>query len=452
MTERHHLFVSYAHVDNKPMPGVKNGWVTELVRALTNIVEGELGRPDDFNPWMDHELHGNDAVTPTIERALLNSDTILLVLSPAYLASSWCTKELTGFLERHGIESGRVFMVEFNPVERPEALRDLLGFRFHEVDPEGRITKLGWPQPNPAQMLYYERVDDLGRALAGKIRELNDGDDADPPRTPERTVLLAPVSDDLRKERDALRRALEQERIAVLPENGYYRLDALDDQLKSDLAKADLYVQLISDAVGAGLPAHYHRHAADTSLPRRLWHAPSVELDTVADDDHRALFEDQTLIVSDLTELQGEILKALRPEPVKPPLEGKLFIHHAPEDEHHVGAITRWLADHHLRFNLPMPKATEISVSDRREDITRNLLQCEQLLFLFCEAEEAWLDQQFILYRQIQSRRKDLALFGLCSESAAHAIPIPPEVTIFRCDAHNVTHCLEHFINGGDHG
>ena len=38
MVERQDIFISYAHVDNVPLPGVARGWVT-------NFVEGRTPRP-----------------------------------------------------------------------------------------------------------------------------------------------------------------------------------------------------------------------------------------------------------------------------------------------------------------------------------------------------------------------------------------------------------------------
>jgi hypothetical protein len=31
---QHDLFVSYAHVDNEPLPGAEMGWVTNLIHGL----------------------------------------------------------------------------------------------------------------------------------------------------------------------------------------------------------------------------------------------------------------------------------------------------------------------------------------------------------------------------------------------------------------------------------
>ena len=38
------IFISYAHVDDEPLPPVENGWVTELFRGLKVQVASHLGR------------------------------------------------------------------------------------------------------------------------------------------------------------------------------------------------------------------------------------------------------------------------------------------------------------------------------------------------------------------------------------------------------------------------
>ena len=59
------IFISYAHVDNKPLPGVEHGWVTNFVEALKITLAKEMGRNDKFSLWMDYEkLRGNHALTP----------------------------------------------------------------------------------------------------------------------------------------------------------------------------------------------------------------------------------------------------------------------------------------------------------------------------------------------------------------------------------------------------
>jgi hypothetical protein len=60
------IFVSYAHVDDDPLPGANEGWVSTLVRSLKTRLAQKLGRSDAYSLWMDHELSGSEPVTSQI--------------------------------------------------------------------------------------------------------------------------------------------------------------------------------------------------------------------------------------------------------------------------------------------------------------------------------------------------------------------------------------------------
>ena len=64
----HDVFVSYAHIDNEPLAGAADGWVTTLVRNLTTIVRQKLGdREGRLDVWVDDELAGNVPFPAQIE-------------------------------------------------------------------------------------------------------------------------------------------------------------------------------------------------------------------------------------------------------------------------------------------------------------------------------------------------------------------------------------------------
>ena len=87
---------------------------------------------------------------------------IVSILSPAYLESEWCRRELTTFLEvaaGRPRPASRAFVVEVTelPEGRPEGLREVLGYRAwypeSPLDPTPRT--LGMPQPDPEDPRYY---------------------------------------------------------------------------------------------------------------------------------------------------------------------------------------------------------------------------------------------------------------------------------------------------------
>ena len=127
------IFVSYAHVDDDPLPGASSGWVSTFVGCLKTRLAQRLGRSDAFSLWMDHELRGSQSITRQLIERARNSATLVVVLSPGYAASSWCRRERETFLDLVQERRRPVFVVERDRVdeaERPAALGDFKGFTF----------------------------------------------------------------------------------------------------------------------------------------------------------------------------------------------------------------------------------------------------------------------------------------------------------------------------------
>ncbi len=170
---KYDVFISYAHVNDKPLPPAIKVLVTTFVVGLKSKLAEEIGRKEDCRLWMDYDLRGNDSVTPKIHEILDKAGTLVLCLSKGYLASRWCREELTSFLDRVGTDSGRVFVVYHSPVEKmPESLTDLKKYEFWLEDEKGQPRTLAVPIPDPTERTYYNMQENLARDLARKIRDL----------------------------------------------------------------------------------------------------------------------------------------------------------------------------------------------------------------------------------------------------------------------------------------
>src|SRR5262245_22406460 len=90
------VFVSYAHIDDAtPVPG-EPGWITALHKWLQVRLAQLLGK--DPKIWRDPQLHGNDILATAISEQLPRVAVFVSVLSPRYVNSEWCKRELTEFL------------------------------------------------------------------------------------------------------------------------------------------------------------------------------------------------------------------------------------------------------------------------------------------------------------------------------------------------------------------
>ena len=245
------IFVSYAQADNALIAGAEKGWITTLINTLKTQLGQKLGSIDAFDLWMDSELRGSSSATPEIIKQLENSATFILILSPAYIASEWCQLELTCFMTQVAENSGRMFVVEYTQIEnaqRPSYLGDLRGYQFWITDDNNRSRTLAIPKPHPEEREYYQRIDDLAR----KLKELQEQAKAIVPVTTpakpslQHTVFLAEVSPNLEERRNEVKRYLEQQGVAVLP-NKKYSFATIQAELDSDLEQARLFVQLLSE-------------------------------------------------------------------------------------------------------------------------------------------------------------------------------------------------------------
>jgi archaellum component FlaC len=171
------IFISYAHVDNERLPGADAGWVTTLVSALKKSLAQKLGRADSYSLWMDYQLRGHQPVNADIYEQLKGSAILVFILSTGYLASRWCLLEFYTFLSQIEQDSGRLFMVEYEPVKAEEKLPEvqkLLNYPFWQRDENtGEPRTLGIPKPHPDRdQEYYQQLNKLATELANKLKQL----------------------------------------------------------------------------------------------------------------------------------------------------------------------------------------------------------------------------------------------------------------------------------------
>ncbi len=220
----HDVFVSYAHIDNEPLPGIKHGWVTNFVEGLKITLAKEMGRKDKFSLWMDYEkLRGNHTVTPEIHSVLAEARTLVLFLSKSYLESSWCMDEFNTFAARpEAGGGGRIFAVYVAPVEEePDVLQDLLNYKLWVEDDGGHRT-LGDPQPDPTEHRYYDQLRALSRDLAETLSGIQK------PKLPSNVVFVNGGEQDV----ELMRATAEELRLAgmahTLPVTAIAGFDAAD--------------------------------------------------------------------------------------------------------------------------------------------------------------------------------------------------------------------------------
>src|SRR5262249_30994575 len=94
------IFISYAHVDNLQVADEDKGWVTDFHDTLFKLLWQETRQKPTI--WRDERgLDGRQA-DPAIAAALTRSAVLVVVLSPAYVESTYCLAEARDFCaQRH---------------------------------------------------------------------------------------------------------------------------------------------------------------------------------------------------------------------------------------------------------------------------------------------------------------------------------------------------------------
>src|SRR5579862_1446606 len=142
MSFERHLFISYAHIDNLPVPPEQHGWISRFHASLEVMLSQRLGK--NARIWRDSKLGGSDVFAEEIIAKFQNTALLLAVLSPRYIESEWCTRELNEFcswldsLDQLKIEhKSRIIKVIKIPVESddgiPEVMKTVLGHQFYDV-------------------------------------------------------------------------------------------------------------------------------------------------------------------------------------------------------------------------------------------------------------------------------------------------------------------------------
>ena len=166
---KHHIFVSYAEIDNSSLDNSDKGWVTSLVQILENDTSKRLG--NKVKIWADYMMPGYVSAQDYKREQIAKSAIYLIVLSKSYLSNAETRNELNIILSQVPLESGRIFVLETHEIERPAPLKKVEGYRFWEKDETERDKTFG--RFNPANdQKFMGAVQCLAADLTTKLNVL----------------------------------------------------------------------------------------------------------------------------------------------------------------------------------------------------------------------------------------------------------------------------------------
>jgi hypothetical protein len=423
----HDLFVSYAHLDNRG----EMAWVTNLVRHLETETSARLGTKD-LRISIDHDLDGNRPLTVEIVERIRQSATLLVIMSPGYIASAWCARERNAFLAfaRECVSDGRIFIVhcrEIEPLALPPEFGDLIGFKFwtRAAGAGGGVARpLGLTHVD--EPAYFDSVINLSDRLARKLREMRaagtGGVRSFAPTAAEH-IFLARSTDDMEAREAELVGYLTQAGLGILPQ-AWYREDDHQEfraAMQADLRRCSAFVQLLGRLPGrrakfAGdrrFPTVQYDIAKESGKAILQWRELVDDSATVEDQGHRALLDGAR--ACGFEEFKRAIVEAARRKPQIPTPRSAnvaVFVNADGSDLDIARQLSQLLAEQGVECYWPI---TEGSPEKVRLDLEANLKACDGLVLIYGASEPSWVRDQLRQGRKILSQRdRPLAAMAIC--------------------------------------
>jgi hypothetical protein len=233
-----HLFISYAHLDNKKTADDDQGWVDRFDKSLKAFLSTAIG--EEALIWRDRKLRGNDVFAEEIVSQFPKTALLVSILSPRYLKSEWCLKEIKEFCkvaETHGglvIDNQmRVHRVMLMPLaaelreKLPGKLKDELGYPFYQEEEGGRFLTLDPRFGDKSKAAFNRELALMAKDLAEMIEKLREEESrvpkpipAESAGPPKPVIYLSECSWDRGDDREKIRGELRATGYTVLPDRG----------------------------------------------------------------------------------------------------------------------------------------------------------------------------------------------------------------------------------------
>jgi TIR domain len=422
------LFISYAHIDNQPLTPEQKGWISRFHASLEALLSMRLGQTAKI--WRDDKLQGNDIFAKEIVDQFAQTAVLVSVLTPRYLNSDWCTKELREFCERAEQSGGvifrnkaRVFKVLKWPVPTqeslPPVLRDVLGYEFFTLD-DGTPFELDSAYGEKFAQAYNRQVGKLAYEISQLLQQLTTAtlppvNGGAPDATAKATVYLAECSYDRKQTREILECDLRRHGYTVLPDKQLPQEEAdYVGAVEHLLARSQLAVHLVGASYGAvpDGPSQKSlvmlqnelavRRSKVSALPRLISLPEGVRSEQAAQQEFiEALHRDAEaqfgadLITGDIEVLKAAIHATLKkleqpaPQLLKELNAGAALIYLIcnPKDLKVTVPIRKYLREQGYEVSLPAFEGDATVI----RDVHRQLMStCDAVLLFYGAGDEAW--------------------------------------------------------------
>ena len=254
------ILISCSQLDNQPVAGKDEGWISRFHRNLKIRLEQLTG--ERMNVSFCEMPPGSDEVDETVLNAIPDAPTMVAIVSPPFAKSAACIDGTTRYWSEMldnsstGAIAKSLFKVVKTPVEnddlQPQVARifqQLLSYDFFDQDPEtNRVREFDESYGEAAAQRYYEMIYDLAYEIADAVKKARQSDTTGSGSISQlrKSIYLAEATSDLRDQRENLRREFLEQGHLVYPDRSLpNELEELESAVQGYLDECDVIVQLI---------------------------------------------------------------------------------------------------------------------------------------------------------------------------------------------------------------
>jgi len=413
------VFISYPHLSNKDNNAGQNGWVAKFHKDLQLELDDLLGR--EAVVWRDNKMTFGTVFGDAISEQLRKAKVLLCVLSPAYVQSDWCRRELDEFRklaqQTGGLKVGeqsRIIAVVKTPPDRPAlTLTETLYCEFFDIDENrgGVPRSFGQDENGYKYQLYRQRVTEVAWSIKQIVTTLGDNS-----RTAAvgRTVYLAETSTDIDAERDAIKRELEDRSLIVLPTEPLPKKNAAEYSaaVSANLQEAFLSIHLLGKNYGL-IPEGADgksvvqiqndlgasRSSADKTFRRVIWvpkdlqNAEASQIEFL----NRLRTDETSLAGAEIMErsfedLKTRLLQILTKQPLRRETDNlvRIYLMCDREDEESLEPVGRFLYQKGYEVILPPEKRGVLKYHKN------SLLRCDAALTIYGKVNFEWVQERYV--------------------------------------------------------
>jgi hypothetical protein len=461
------VFISYAHIDNEPLSQNQQGWITRFHTSLSAMLGMRLGRKAEI--WRDIKLSGNDIFADEILQQFPKTALLISVLTPRYVESEWCTREVQEFCKTAQTTGGvlvdnksRVIKVVKIPVSDetllPDVMKLALGYPFYVFDEQQTPLELDPAYGEEFTQKYNLKMAKLAFDVAELIKKIDSQSKAASQvasATDKPAIYLADCSIDRREDREAINADLRLHGYTVLAEV-QLPTDEMTflGELATVLARCQLSIHIIGNNYGVVPDGPTERslvflenelaieYSKKLGLRRIIWLPAGTKSDSLRQQefidlmlrDSRAQFG-ADLITGDLEEVKAAIHAALKkletppPPPPKPAEDAEpgtklVYLICDERDRKATIPLRKFLKSQGFETHIPVFEGDAATVRQSNQDL---LSACDAAIVFYGVGDEGWK-------RSVDAELRKAAGYRTSKTSLAPYICLADPVTADKTD------------------